>query len=304
MNKLIWFSVYFSLFGCSQFTAPKDTSYSVVEFDELESKEIVQIEKESNVDYGPPLVGESDSTETDSKTRPVLAIDFLPSLYFSIGYVSTIKELEKQGVQVDIVSSFGFSSVVAALYAKYGIANMIEWKMFELYQELENLKPYGSEWKKKVVSFMAKEFKSLRLNQLNKVLIVPYVSNGQIKFDLNQKVVSAVAKTIDLSSKTSLMGFNRYDYLNKIESFGADDVLRIGLLPKVISFKRPDGFMLGIFTRIKSATDGDAFSPNLNSIGHLDYLENISDYLNLVKEANEEFSKYASKTIKEEAGNN
>ena len=103
------------LWGCSHIGEPEKNSLSVVDFEDMGPRKVVQIENKKSIDYGPPLEGDEGPEGEDSNNRPVLALDLLPSLYFSIGYVSTIKELEKKNIRVDIVSSFGFSSVVAAL---------------------------------------------------------------------------------------------------------------------------------------------------------------------------------------------
>ncbi len=292
------------LWGCSHIGEPEKNSLSVVDFEDMGPRKVVQIENKKSIDYGPPLEGDEGLEGEDSNNRPVLALDLLPSLYFSIGYVSTIKELEKKNIRVDIVSSFGFSSVVAALYAKYGTANMVEWKMFELFQKLGDKKPFSTEWRNILNSFTEKEFKELKLNQLQKVLIIPHIKSGEIRLDLSEKVSDAISKAVNLSNKSSLMTFNRYDYSKKLASYGADHIYRISLLPEKISFKRPDGFLFGVFSRIKSSTHEDTFSANLKSSDYMDALENISDYLNLVKTPNEAFAKMVFETVSLEAGNN
>ena len=146
-NSLILLAFLFS--ACAHIRPLERPSGGVVELEEPKSQEIVIITENANLDYGPPSVAGSkseDGDESEVTAEPVVAIDLFPALYHSLGYVSTFQELEKQKLKAHIISSSGFTSIIAALYAKYGASNMVEWKTFELYHKLGTTKVYSEKW--------------------------------------------------------------------------------------------------------------------------------------------------------------
>ncbi|MEX0799462.1 MAG: hypothetical protein WD025_08450 [Bacteriovoracaceae bacterium] len=293
------------LSACAQERPKKD--FYTVELEGSDSRSQLIITDQMNADYGPSPRRESKNESTaDSiamENKKVLALDLYPALYHSLGYVSIFIELEKQGVKLDIVSSTGFTSIVAALYAKYGSANMLEWKTFELYQLLGSKKPFSDDWRQEIEDFLKKEFGTLKLNQLKKLFILPSLVEGRIHVDTDRKVISALMEAIDLSEKTNMLLGNNYDYLGQLKKYGADQVYRVSFLPGKIELKRPNGYVFGIYSRLQGASKNFSESPNIYLYkdalkGSLDVFHNLSDALDQTRDESAEFTKVVKKHLK------
>ena len=211
----------------------EERGFEVVDWSGNDFKETIVIKNRPEGDYGPLPEMEPSSEEGEKALpkEPVVAIDLYPALYNSLGYVSTFVELENSGVNVSIVSSSGFSAVIAALYAKHGASNMVEWKTFELYQLLGDSAPFQSEWNNIIKEFLREEFGDSKLSQLKKLLVVPRLEEGKTVLDTNQKVVNAILESLNFSGNTSsiLVGGD-FDYLGALRKYGADEVMRVSFL--------------------------------------------------------------------------
>ncbi|MCO4755899.1 MAG: hypothetical protein KC478_15570 [Bacteriovoracaceae bacterium] len=302
-NLLIVLALFLS--ACAHIE-PLERPAELVELDDLKGQEVVIITEDANLDYGPPTTGvESDEAPEQVAAEPILALDLFPALYHSLGYVSTFQELEKRKLKAHIISSSGFTSIIAALYAKYGASNMVEWKTFELYQKLGKTKVYSENWRSKINEFLLKEFGSTRLNELEKVLVIPSAIDGGVKLDPRKKIVDAIMDAIDLSERSNLLASNRYNYLSSLKQYGADIVFRISFLPDNINFNRPDGYIFGIYSRLRGSLVANDYTFNFSSESeNLDSIKNMSDLLSRVKENNEKFAAHAEDVVKEATGNN
>ena len=85
----------------------------VVTIDDLNSDNRVNISEENVQTYGPQ---ESESFKYDDEkveAKELFAIDFYPALYKSFGYISIVKQLNKEALKPVIISSSGFASIIA-----------------------------------------------------------------------------------------------------------------------------------------------------------------------------------------------
>lgn len=277
-------------------------------FADSRPEKIVIRDSESFSEYGPspqsdfagkPFPDETSADEKEKGERsPLVALDLYPALYNSLGYVSTFAALEKNGIDVNIVSASGFSSVIAALYAKHGSAGMVEWKSFELYQLLGDKQPFQEEWRRTLRRFLEKEFGKKKLSQLKKLMVVPRREGENTALETNRETVEAIMESVNLSGNASVLVQGNFDYLPALKNFGADVVRRISFLPSKILLKHPDGFVFGVYSKLA----GRALSPEESKVefvfgqavaGEIDSFNNLSDIINQTREENETFAKKA-----------
>lgn len=280
----------------------------VVDLENGDRGEAIKITDEAHIGYGPAPEGAVESNENETTRASIVALDLFPALYNSLGYVSTFSELEKANVRAHIISSSGFSSIIAALYAKHGVSNMVEWKTFELYQLLGSQMPFSERWKKTISEFLDEEFGDEKLNQLGRLLVIPKYINGKVVFNGNQKVSTAIMESIDLSGGASMLTSGAFGYLSGLRSYGADHVMRISFLPKRITLKHPDGFVFGVYSRLvgKALQQGDSevfvFDDALK--GDLDAFQNLSDMIHQTEDENAFFAREAKALLEESSGKN
>lgn len=298
-KKIRFISVLLSfllLFSCAS-EKPMD-KVLIVDFAGDEAREKITISDKALPDYGPSPETQADVNNAgDAKQsgQTVVALDLLPALYNSIAYVSTFSELEKAGVDVSIISASGFSSIIAALYAKHGAANMVEWKTFKLYQSLGSIKPFTEEWKEIIADFLKVEFGNQRLSQLKKLLLIPANDKNKVVLGSDRNLIQAIMESLDLSGKNSILLGSDFNYLPRLKEYGADYFYRLSFLPERINLKHADGFTFGIYSRlagrsaqVKGQKNTYIFNQALS--GDIDSFNNLSDTIYQTRDENRSFA--------------
>lgn len=280
-----------------------DNSLTTVDFNDDSEKRSIEISKKDNTDYGPVAPESVVAEQSKDISNIVVAVDLYPALYNSLGYVSTFAELERNKINVSIISSSGFSSVIAALYAKYSASNMVEWKAFELYQVLGDKKPFDDDWKRDLQRFLKKEFGDKKLSQLSKVLVIPQMIRGKPIANLNRMVVTALMDAVNLDDKRNPMTSSNQNYLGMLKSFGADKIFRISFLPEKISLKHADGFIFGVYSKLASISSRGFFYKEALE-GDIDAFTNLSDSVYQTKDENEQFASEILSILEANTGKN
>lgn len=85
----------------------------------------------------PPPDGEETDAASSSteKVAPKIGIIFGPGGMRTYAYISFLRELEKNKVDVYAVSGVEFGALIAALYAQKGSVNDLEWQMYKFKDE-------------------------------------------------------------------------------------------------------------------------------------------------------------------------
>jgi len=285
------------LFSCSQTSKISD-----IDGVDLTSgrNSSVEISKSKLDTYGPNF--NSDSAPTSKKRNPVVAINLYSTIYHSLAFVDLIKKLEKKQVKISMVSSSGFGSILAALYAKKASSSYLEWKLFELLKRLKGKEIYSSNWYKELHAFIKTEFKNVRMNQLKILFIVPETRSGKTRLNMSGKIVSAIKNSLNLKSKINY--FQRpILYENQLKKSGADLVYSVGFLPSRVKFDKIDGFSWGQITKYYGILlkEKDRFTlMRSESLIELDRLAPVStitglyknDINNLVDQIEQEFKNW------------
>lgn len=285
---MIKFILVFILFSCAS-VKNKPNKNEIVDISDLNKRTQVSIDKEASIEYGPTVkikdLRDSKDSE-DSEKKILYSLVLRPSLYKSFGYISYFKSIEENGNRPIVISSYGFSAIVTALYAKYLKPNLVEWKSFDLYQRLKKYDVYSNSWKSEIEDFLIKEFKDDKLSQLKILLIIPKYQNRKIIIDPTEEVYKAILNTLDInqSNSTSLLVSSEKNFEKEFKNFGVEKNMIISNLPKEFILKKPNDFLFTIYnTKLKTENYKKTFY--LESINKkIDKIINISDEINQVEQ--------------------
>jgi len=137
-----------------------DSKTEIISYEEDYKKTVEKVEKIEEVEI------------LENKENKIKKIDLylLASGSNAYAYVGLLKKLSKMSrVRVVGISGSGFSSIIAALYAKYKSANMVEWKLFKMRDDLMESQFYSKSWRDRLITFIDNEFSE------DKKLKVPYL---------------------------------------------------------------------------------------------------------------------------------
>jgi hypothetical protein len=262
------------LFSCAQSKVDYDiTSVSL----NTDINESVEINKNSKSDYGP---SKDVSSEGEQKSRKaIVSLTLYSSIYHSLPFIELIKGIEKKNIHISMISSQGFGSILAALYAKEKSSSYLEWKLFDLLSKLKNEKPYSNKWKNSLNGFVEKEFGKLKVNQLKLLLQVPELIDGKIQLGSNSYVTDVIKTALNLSNKNNF--FNKpKNYIEEVDLVGPDLSFNISFIPKSVQFKALSGLEWGIYTRylgLVMKNDSNIFVMRSDSSGEIDEIKPLTD---------------------------
>jgi hypothetical protein len=262
------------LFSCAQTRVEYDiTSVSL----NTDDKETLEIDKNSQSDYGPSK--EVISNEEEKKRKAIVSLTLYSSIYHSLPFIEFIKQIEKKNLNISMISSQGFGSVLAALYAKEKSSSYLEWKLFDLLKRIKNLKPYTSEWKEILSVFIKEEFGVLKVSQLKLLLLIPQLVDGKVSLVQNSSVVEVLNSSLNLSNKHNFF-YKPKNYIEEVELVGPDLSFSISFIPKVVQFKTLNGLEWGIYTRYLGhvmKSDSSIYVMRSERSSEIDNLEPLSD---------------------------
>jgi hypothetical protein len=107
-----------------------------------------------------------ENSEPDIIKSLRVGISFGPGLSRSISYVEVLKELERQNIQLNLITGNEFGAIIAALYANGITPEMIEWMFFKYFKEMKNLQPYSTKWIEEVDVHFLTKLKNIKIEEL------------------------------------------------------------------------------------------------------------------------------------------
>lgn len=196
----------------------------------------------------------------------VLAIHLVPSLYNSFFYFEILKRLDQNEISPHIISSSGFSAVIAALYANSKSMNEFEWSIFKLYHLIEKEKPFTYAWAKFIEDFLKKEFGNKRLYQLNRLLLISKNKKNKIFYDNESKVVDSIMNSITSRKRTSFYIAPKLDLVELKKQSYCDYCIFIAANPKTVNLNSPQKEYFSFFTKISGKIESTQNIINLEKI--------------------------------------
>lgn len=220
---------------------------STIPIDTVENNRI-HITKESA--YGPSPLDNKYIEGLSGEETKVFALRLIPQLYNSYLYIPYLKKLKKAGQDVHVISGYGFTSVIASLYANSVNLNEFEWKVFRLYKKLEKEEAFSRSWQNIIKESLEKEFKNKKPYELKRLLLIPFKEGNKVVYKIDRPVKELVMKS--LTDRTKENYFISPTNIHKAfkEASSCDYCIGLAVIPKMLKFKREAGDKLQIYSKI------------------------------------------------------
>lgn len=295
--SLITFIIIVLVSSCGQMTTdPKDTEAKSLGVDAFSGTDrtVPDIKNgDSPIDSLGPLPNEEvlNSKKSDKKI-PAVSLVLGPGLNRVRCYIPILKNIEKEGVKVHIVSGSGMGAVLASMYAMGLTPDKIEWQFHKFGRKAKDLKPFSKDWRDLVDKTFLKQLKGKKIQNGKKRLILSlynikqnktvYLTRGDLYWTLKQHL-----KLGQYLKKSNFMApFHKEIYnLLEMQRLGADIVGGLDVLTSSVEFQRVDHFLLGTYGKVAAIAKReieslgvyqsvDVKSPRLDSIdGMPEYLQ-------------------------------
>lgn len=122
---------------------------------------------------------EIDTQDTIKSLR--VGLTFGPGLSRSIAYVEVLKELERNNIQLNLITGNEFGAIIAALYANGITPEMIEWMFFKYFKEMKNHQPYTTKWIEEIDEFFLTKLKNVKIEDLKMKFYLTLFDHAQNK---------------------------------------------------------------------------------------------------------------------------
>jgi hypothetical protein len=185
---------------------------------------------------------------SEVEIKSVKSLTIYSTLYSSLGLVEFFKRSEKKKHHFKVITANGFASIVSVLYAKKESASLLEWKLFELLKQIKGHIPFSKPWKRKIRSFMVKEFGSQTLDKLAVQVGIPeYNEENEITLSLKGGIVDNVMGSLDMGSSKAFY-IRPIHYRGPLNMLNVDIKYQLSFVPSKFNFKKLEGYTWGIFT--------------------------------------------------------
>lgn len=229
--------------------------YEGVDFESHEAKKIPLIEpSDSPSGYGPPIKETDSFTSNDSKK--VLAFFFYPASFSSLSYLKVVDNIQKYKLSPSVYSGAGFGAVIAAFLARDLTPDHIEWKFFSLMENLKEKKYLSEEWKKEFYQFLKKEFKSLRIEGVEKALVLPVYDKklGKIRYLSRGDLYNTLVLNFEMNLTGEKLFYSPIVMgdlkIEKLKEKGVDKIAVLNSLGKEIKFHNTNHYLIGLYSKL------------------------------------------------------
>jgi len=200
MRYLLLLIIFVFSFSCQTRNYRRE-QLNVVEIGDTSSKpKVTDKDSKENV-YGPTSdsLSHGDNNLEPIEKNPIIAIDLAPALYNSFSYIELLDQMDRLGVKPKIIITSGFSSIIAALYAKYESANRVNFKMFSLLNQIKNKEAFSADWMSIVSEFIEEEFEDDRQERFKTIVILPAYNGRNIRLIKSGSVSQNLMNALNLN---------------------------------------------------------------------------------------------------------
>lgn len=182
---------------------------------------------------------------------------FGPGLYLTGGYLPIIRKIESSHDRILTLSGHGLGAYFAAMVAFGYRADYIEWNYYKFLENVKTLRPFQIKWKREFQKTLLKDLQGKLIEDAKIGLLLPMysVTEKKVKWYEEGSLEKILLANIEFESHRSkrIAAFpwefiSPFLFRNKGESkFLA--ILSFYGNPK---FKKPDGFLNGLYTKAVS----------------------------------------------------
>ncbi len=304
---LFIFIIIVSLFtSCGQMVSdPKgeDAGSLGVDAFSANSRLVPDISKKKSGEGVGPVPDEEVFQKTNStKKIPAISLILGPGLNRVRCYIPILKNIEKEGIKVHIVSGSGMGAILASMYAMGLTPDKIEWQFHQFGRKAKEFKPFSSDWLEVVDQTFLKQLDGKKIQNGEKRLILPlynikqnktvYLTRGDLYWTLQQQLILGQS----LKKSNFMAPFHKEIYnLLEMKRLGADIVAGLDVLTKSVEFENVDHFLLGTYGKTAAIakkeieTLGIYLAMNEKS-PRLDSIAGMPEYLQRCNGAGESFA--------------
>lgn len=199
---------------------------------------------------------ETNEVEEEDKEDPYTII-FGPGLYLTGSYLPIIRKLENEPERIHSLTGHGMGAYFATMFAFGFKSDFIEWNYYTFLEKVKDFRPFSDKWKSAYKDVLLDDLKNKNFLDSRIKLLLPIYSTSSKKVTWVEKgnVVDALLANIEFASTRSLNSaafpwefFSPY-YFRNVGASRFVAILSIFERPK---FKRPDGFLNGLYTKAVS----------------------------------------------------
>lgn len=216
-----------------------------------------------------------------------IALYIPPSLYLTASNLVVVDKIRRCTKSKIILSSTGFSALMAALFAKYQAIQKVEWKMYRLSKILEGSKPFSKSWKKELSYFIDETFKNEYFSDLKVPLVINlYAQDGQVTEHYKGKLAPILKAALNiedfLGNNFDPSRFNKIFNSRYIDRLAKDWKILLNSHYSKFIFKYDRGYLWGKYSQISQhiKNDPNAFYNTFDITNKLaiDDLSNLSKF--------------------------
>jgi len=263
-NKLsLLLILLFALFvtGCSSTSKNSENSVKedsmTVDIRETSIRSVPKISKKRSLEAFGPLPESPSDLVVDQKTTAngPSALVLSAGGYRAISTISLLRELKIIDKVPPVLLSHGLSAVVASYFAFGFEADFIEWKFFQFFEKVKDLKPYTREWAAVFEEVLIQEIEKENIEAAKLTLIIPVWNVVKRKAEFIKRGPLKEALMANINFFGILQDQNRpavgYMLIDKplLTSLGIKKIYVLDLLTSGISWKTGNGLLNGFFQR-------------------------------------------------------
>lgn len=310
IKKLPFFTsiiILFLLSACgSMVSDPKKAKSDSLGVDafSVNSRLVPDIEKNKGpVDGLGPLPNEDILLKNKAnKKLPAVSLVLGPGLNRVRCYIPILKNIEKEGVKIHIVSGSGMGAILASMYAMGVTPDKMEWQFHKFGRRAKEFKPFSQDWLKLVDEIFLKQLKGKKIQNGKKRLILSlfnikqnktvYLTRGDLYWTLKQHL-----KLGQYLKKSNFMApFHKEIYnLLEMKRLGADIVSGLDVLTESVEFQKVDHFLLGTYGKVAAIAKKEIETLGIyqtveSKSPRLDSIEGMPEYLQRCNSVGEGFA--------------
>lgn len=193
--------------------------------------------------YGPAPIKIEQTESAEGQKKKALALILSPGLYRSIAQLALLREFERSSVDLHMLSGVGFGAIVAALYACGKTPEKIEWIFYKFYSRAKDIAPHSEKWFKVLETTLQGELGDKRIEQANKVFILPLFDTSKQELVLFKKgplvklLIDNMRVTPKLKSNYLSTIRHKIYFPKTLKKMGADLVLGVNVLNERLFFE-------------------------------------------------------------------
>lgn len=199
---------------------------------------------------------ETNSNEQEEELAKYTIV-FGPGLYLTGGYLPIIRKIEASHDRILTLTGHGLGAYFAAMIAFGFRADYIEWNYYKFLENVKSLRPFKSRWKKEFRETLLKDLIGKQIEDAKVGLLLPMysVAEKKVKWVEKGSIEQVLLANIEFEShRSKLIAAFPWEFISPFlfRNRGESKFLAILSVYESPRFKRPDGFLNGVYTKAVS----------------------------------------------------